>query len=144
MLNGYEGGQERVTQLWIDCRWCFYSDRGLAVGEARRRGAAVGPCAWIDIDAIGTRRTDHSRTSFQSVDESRPRDGVDQYQDHSWDPVLRTHHPDGGDHADVWLGLDAKGAEPRCRKLSSRAAGEATHPYDQAILNQRRGVWASS
>ena len=98
----------------------------------------MGHRAGGTVSSIGISRADRSCASFQSVDESRPRDGMDQYQDHFRDSVFWTHHPDGGDHADVWLGLDAKSAEPRCRKLSSRAAGEATQPHDQAILNQRR------
>jgi len=104
----------------------------------------MGNRAGITVSSIGISRADHSRTSFQSLDESRPRDGLDQHQNHFRDSVLRAHHANGGDHADVWLGLNAKSAEPRCRKLSSRAAGEATQPYDQAILSKRRAVWASS
>ena len=30
VLNGYDGGKEGVAKLWVDCRWCFYSDRRLA------------------------------------------------------------------------------------------------------------------
>ena len=104
----------------------------------------MGHRAGITASSIGISRADHSCASFQSLDESRPRDGMDQYQDYFRDSVLRAYHPDGGDHADVWLGLDAKRTESRCRKLSSRAAGEATQPHDQAILSKRRALWASS
>lgn len=103
----------------------------------------MGHRAGIAVSSIGISRADRSCATFQSLDEGRPRDGLDQYQDHPGDSVLRTHHSDGSNHAAVWVGFDAASIEQRCGKLSGRTPGEATQPHDQAILSKRRAVWAS-
>lgn len=103
----------------------------------------MGHCAGVSVGSIRTGGTGPSRAALQGMDEGWPRDGLDQYQDHPGDSVLRTHHSHGSDHAVVWVGFNASSTEPRCRKLSSRAAGKATHPHDQAILSKWRVVWAS-
>ena len=80
---------------------------------------------------------------FKSVDEGWACHGVDQYQNYPGSPLLRAYYSDGHGYATVWLGLDAKGMEPRRRELPSCASSETTEPHDEAILESRRAVWVS-
>ena len=102
---------------------------------ARRTTSPLGFDHWRPAHPIGKSRPNLAGSDSQRLDVGRTRAWLDQYENHSWRDLLRTHHPHRSCLSDVRQGHDAANVFRYQLDISCESPASAAFSYEIPVLD---------